>query len=193
MQELKFWAINLAIRSLFNLVILVRISSCWQDFLMSRLLIIFSTSFPLVFLKWKVIISWEYIICFRNIFLNLDLFFIALWSSFDMKKASLARMYFFIGAWQLIILKIVLLYIPKLSTLELAVTISYLNLHYWKFWNPILILVTVKRWKSGKSERPVSKALLYWNRLGQFVSIRSIHCGPQGFWKKVFETCWFFD
>ena len=30
------------------------ISSCWQDFLMLRLLIIFSTSLQLVFLKWKV-------------------------------------------------------------------------------------------------------------------------------------------
>ena len=31
----------------------MRISSCWQDFLMLRLLIIFSTSLQLVFLKWK--------------------------------------------------------------------------------------------------------------------------------------------
>ena len=30
------------------------ISSCWQDFLMLRLLIMFSTSLRLVFLKWKV-------------------------------------------------------------------------------------------------------------------------------------------
>ena len=72
--------------------------------------------------------------CFRNIFLNLDLFMMALWSSFDMKGASLARMYFFfIGTWRLNILKIVLLYKPKLSTLEVAVTISYLNLALSKF------------------------------------------------------------
>ena len=31
----------------------MRTSSCWQDFLMLRLLIIFSTSLQLVFLKWK--------------------------------------------------------------------------------------------------------------------------------------------
>ena len=53
MQELKFSAINLAIRSLSSLMILVGISS-WQDFLMLRLLIIFSTSLQQVFLKWKV-------------------------------------------------------------------------------------------------------------------------------------------
>ena len=54
MQELKFSAINLTIRSLFSLMILVGTSSCWQDFLMLRLLIIFSISLQLLFLKWKV-------------------------------------------------------------------------------------------------------------------------------------------
>ena len=47
----------------------------------------------------------------------------ALWSSFDMKGASLAGMYFlFIGTWQLNMLKIVLLHTSKLSALEVAVT-----------------------------------------------------------------------
>ena len=36
----------------------------------------------------------------------------------------------------------------------------------------ILKLVTVKRWKS---ERLVSKALLCWNILGRFLSIRPVH------------------
>ena len=54
MKELKLSAVNLAIRSLFSLMILVGTSSCWQDFLLLRLLTIFSTSLQVVFLKWKV-------------------------------------------------------------------------------------------------------------------------------------------
>ena len=54
--------------------------------------------------------------CFKNISLNLDLFKMAFQSSFDMKGASLARMYFFfIGTWLLNILKTglsAILYIP---------------------------------------------------------------------------------
>ena len=51
-----------------------------------------------------------------------------------MKVASLARIYlFFIGTWQLNILKIVLLYIPKLSTLKIVATVSDLNLALSKF------------------------------------------------------------
>ena len=74
------------------------------------------------------------VLCFKNIFFNLDLIMMALGSSFDMKGASLALMYFFfIRTWRLNILKIVLLYIPKLSTLDVAVNISYLNLALSKF------------------------------------------------------------
>ena len=50
----EFSATKMAIRSLFSLMILVGISICWQDYLMLRLLIIFSISLQLVFLKWKV-------------------------------------------------------------------------------------------------------------------------------------------
>ena len=52
-------------------------------------------------------------------------------NSFDIKGIS--NVFFFIGTWGLNILKIVLLYIPKLSTLEVAVTVSYLNLVLSKF------------------------------------------------------------
>ena len=61
----------------------------------------------------------------------------ALRSSFVMKGASLAQMYFFfIETRQLNILTIVhlYLYMPKLSTLEVALTISYMNLALSKFF-----------------------------------------------------------
>ena len=45
---------------------------------------------------------------------------------------------------------------------------------------PFLNAVTVERWKS---ERPVSEVLLCSNRLGRFVSIRSIHEGLARFEK----------
>ena len=67
--------------------------------------------------------------CFRDILLNLDLFMMDLWSSYDMKRASLARIYFFIGTWGLSILKIMLLYMPKLSTSE--VTIKIYQIWIW--------------------------------------------------------------
>ena len=70
-------------------------------------------------------------------FFNLDLFMMALRSSFVMKGASLAQMYFFfIETRQLNILTIVhlYLYMPKLSTLEVALTISYMNLALSKFF-----------------------------------------------------------
>ena len=52
-----------------------------------------------------------------------------------MNGASLARMYsLFIRAWQLDILKIVVLDIPKLSTLEVAIAILGLNLVLSKFY-----------------------------------------------------------
>ena len=70
MQELKFSAINLAIRSLFSLMVLKRQPSrvvlskrCSENMqqiyreinlTMLRLLIVFSTSLQLAFLKWKV-------------------------------------------------------------------------------------------------------------------------------------------
>ena len=64
----------------------------------------------------------------------LDLFMMAVCSSFDMKEASLARMYFFfIGSWRSNILKIVLLDVPKLSRLVVGVTISCVNLALSKF------------------------------------------------------------
>ena len=53
MRELKFLAINLAIKSLFSLVILVGISSWWQDFLILKLLIIFLTSLQLALSEIK--------------------------------------------------------------------------------------------------------------------------------------------
>ena len=61
----------------------------------------------------------------------------ALRSSFVMKGASLAQMYFFfIETRQLNILTKVhlYLYMPKLSTLEVALTISYMNLALPKFF-----------------------------------------------------------
>ena len=42
---------NLGISSLLTLMILVGMPSCWQDFLMLRLIIIFETSSQLVCLK----------------------------------------------------------------------------------------------------------------------------------------------
>ena len=56
MQELKFSAINLAIRSLFSLMILVGISPCWRDFLILRLLIILPASSQTFF--WNRKLSW---------------------------------------------------------------------------------------------------------------------------------------
>ena len=98
---------------------------------------------------------------------------------------------FFTETWQLNILKIVLLYTPRFSTLEVAVS----DLNYWKIYNggsqlsvlfsfpnPILNWVTIKRLKS---ERPVSKTWLRWNRLHRFVSIGSIHMCLSGFSKHV--------
>ena len=68
------------------------------------------------------------------VFFLLVFFMMVLWSSFDIRGASLARMhFFFVGTWRLNILKRVLLHIPKLSTLEAAVTVSYLNLTLSKF------------------------------------------------------------
>ena len=61
----------------------------------------------------------------------------ALRSPFVMKGASLAQMYFFfIETRQLNILTIVhlYLYMSKLSTLEVALTISYMNLALSKFF-----------------------------------------------------------
>ena len=61
----------------------------------------------------------------------------ALRSSFVMKGASLEQMYFFfIETRQLNILTKVhlYLYMPKLSTLEVALTISYMNLALPKFF-----------------------------------------------------------
>ena len=75
-----------------------------------------------------------------------------------------------------------------LPTLEVAVAILYLNLvlfYYWSFynlgrqlsyfgfsfWNPILNSVT--------------NVLLCWNKLGRFVSIKSIHMGLSGSLKHV--------
>ena len=56
MQELKFLCLNLAIRSLFNLMVLLDKTYLrnllGKTFLMLRLPIIFSTSLRLVFLKW---------------------------------------------------------------------------------------------------------------------------------------------
>ena len=59
--------------------------------------------------------------------------------------------FFFIGTWRLNILKIVLLYIPKSSTLEVAVTISYLNLHYRNFYDisrqlPLVLVSEIPFW-----------------------------------------------
>ena len=45
---------SLASRSLFNLMILVGISFCWQEFLILSLIIIFSTSLQVVFLKLNI-------------------------------------------------------------------------------------------------------------------------------------------
>ena len=64
----------------------------------------------------------------------LQSFMMALWSCFDIKGDLLAWMYFFfIETRRLNILKTVPLYILKLSMLEVAVTISYLNLALSKF------------------------------------------------------------
>ena len=85
-----------------------------EDFL------VFFKSFLQMFLWVLLFLLLVSVLCFRNLFLNLDHF---------MKGASLARLYFYLmGTWWLNILKIVLLYIRKSSTLEVAVTISYLNL-----------------------------------------------------------------
>ena len=88
----------------------------------------------------------------------------ALWSSFDMKGASLAQMYFFlIGTWRLNILKILLLYIPKLSMLKVY--------HIWIWYY--------------RSFYNLGFYSLCWNRLGRFVSTRSIHAGLPEFLKHV--------
>ena len=99
--------------------------------------------------------------------------------------------FFFTETWQLNVLKIVLLYTPRFSTLEVAVSdLNYSNVYnrgsqlsvLFSLPNPILNGVTVK---TLKSEKPVSKTLLRWNRLRRFVSISSIHVCLSGFSKHV--------
>ena len=83
------------------------------------------------------------VLCFRNLFLNLDL--LVLWSSWHIGSLINALVFFFLWTWRLNILKTVFLYIPKSSTLEVAVTISYLNLALSKFYfsvNKCLVLVS---------------------------------------------------